>query len=174
MSTLAEKKAAAKAAARKFQDVVVSLDAGLSAERNELMQQVTAAKNTMDPRLTAVPDTSKLESRIAAIEAAERDSLTTVRVYALPPLEWVKVQKDHGFDLTGTCLATLPEHARVLDGNAEVTQSAEEWSELFTLTSAPDVTAVLNAVYELNVSEPANRLERVKNSSEVATASAKK
>ena len=174
MSTFAEKKAAAKAAARKFKDVVVSLDAGLSDERDELTQQLAAAKDTKDKRLTQKADTSKIEARIAEIEAAERDTLTTVRLYRLDPFAWVKLQGANGFDLKATCMASLPEHARVLDGDTELEQTAEEWAELFTLTSVPDLTNVFNAVYELNVDEPAQRLERVKNSLEAATASAKK
>ena len=174
MSTFAEKKAAAKAAARKFKDVVVSLDSGAGDERDELLRQLAAATTTKDKRLTQKADTSKIEARIAEIEAAERDTLTTVRLLRLDPFEWVKLQGANGFDLTKTCSASLPEHARVLDGDTELTQTAEEWAELFTLTSAPDLTNVLNAVYELNVNEPAQRLARVKNSSEAATASAKK
>ena len=174
MSTFAEKKAKAKAAKPKFKDVVVSLDAGLSDERDELLRQIAAAKDTKDKRLTQKVDTAALEARIAEIEAQERDSLTTVRLYRLDPLEWMELQSANGFDLTKTCSASLPEHARVLDGETELVQTADEWAELFTLTSAPDLTNVLNAVYELNVNEPAERLARVKNSSEAATASAKK
>ena len=50
MSTFAEKKAKAKAVKPKFKDVVVSLDAGLSDERDELLRQLAAAKNTKDKR----------------------------------------------------------------------------------------------------------------------------
>ena len=174
MSTFAEKKAAAKAAARKFKDVVVSLDNGAGDERDELLRQLAGAKDSKDKRLTQKVDTAAIEARLAAIEAAERDTLVTVRLYLLPPLEWVKLTAANGYNLVASCSASLPQCGRILDGDTELTQTAEEWADLWTTTSVADVNAVFNAIYEQNVTEPAQRLERVKNSLGAATASAKK
>ena len=178
MSTFAEKKAAAKAAARPFRDVPVALDSDVSRERDELMAahaaisaELEAARNTSDPRLTQAPDTAAVEKRLAAsdrklaaLEKRERDTLTTIRLYKVPPQEWVALAAAHSFDLNAMCAAAAVDHARILDGDTELTQTAEEWAENWDLIGVPSFNAVMNETYDLNVLEPQARLERLKNS----------
>ncbi|GAB3125932.1 hypothetical protein [Glaciibacter psychrotolerans] len=172
MSTFAEKKAAAQAVEREFKDVVVALKSDLDGKRNELMAQLAAAVKAKT--VASKSDVADIQSQIAAIEAQERDTLVTVRLYKVPPVEWVSLTKVSGYDMNITAAAAAVNHAVILDGEDELAQTAEEWAELWALIGSPGFSIVLQGTYALNVTEPQERLERLKNSSEVATASAKK
>lgn len=200
MATFAEKKAAAKKAARSFKDVTVSMDAGLSAERDTLMQsradlqhELEGLQNPSDQRLAQKPDTTAVDAKITAVDKKlakivkqEHDTLVTIRVYKIPPVEWgdltvehpprkgVELDANFGCDMRAVCRAAAVDHARIIDGTDELAQTAEEWDENWLLVSTPDFNEFVEAVFHVNVAEPAMRLVRLKNSYEAATASNKK
>ena len=200
MSTFAEKKAAALAAKRPHRDVTVTLDIGLSEERTALIKAHSALTDEReailksdDRRLTSVPDTTDVDKRIAAIDKKvmalakrEAGTLVTLRFYKVPGDEWADLTATHpirenstldrrfGYNMHGVCRASAVTYGRVLDGDIELEQSEAEWDEIWHLLGGSEFSDVANAIYNQNEFEPAQRLERLKNFSEAATASAKK
>lgn len=200
MASFAEKKAAALAAKAEFKDVVVSLDSGVSAERLKVKEdregvlaELNALNSAAAERLSGVADTSVLDKKLAGLdkkleklEAADRDSLVTVRILKVSPVEWVSLterfpaRKDieldsfFGCDMRAVCRAAAVGNARIVDGGEELTQSEDEWAEFWGMIQVPEFNEIMDATFALNVSEPAARLTRLKNFSEVATASNKK
>ena len=199
MSTFAEKVAAAKAAPRPHKDVTVSLDTGgseererLIAERDELvLQRATVQKK--DQRLSQKVVTPEIDARVgeidnelAAIEARQREALITLRFYKVPGDEWAELTANHprrrnaivdakyGYDMHAVCRASAIKYGRTMDGETEEVRTEIEWAELWPLLGGAEHAQVCDTIYYLNEWEPADRVERLKNSSEVATASNKK
>lgn len=186
MTSFAEKVAAAKAAPRLFRDVTVSLDTTASGERAGLVAEREALLNPADKRMSRKIDTSELDAKLAEIEERERASAITLRFFKVPGDEWANltaanpardgalVDLRFGYNMHAVCRASAVQHGRTLEGDVEEFHTGDEWAELWSLLGGAEFASVCDAIYALNEWEPAQRVERLKNFSEAATASAKK
>lgn len=186
MSTVADKIAAAKARPAQFTDITVSLDAGLSDERDILLRQRQAIIDAASERLTAVPDTAAVDAQIADVEAREADTLITIRIYKIPGDRWADLAATNpmregalydarfGYNIHGLTRAAAVEFAAIVEGENEVTLPKEQWAELWPLLEGFSFTKIADTVYEQNVFGPSERIARAKKFSEAATASNKK
>jgi hypothetical protein len=203
MSSTDEKIAAAKAArvqAPIFRDVFVTLDTTLYAQREQIQKDLDRAAAERDGIVEAAsqtlaldPDTKQIDARIkrlekelAGLDESERDTLMQFRVYKAPGDAWVDFVSAHparidspmdrgcGYNVPDGTKDYVVEHGRVVDGGAEEPLTVEQADEIWPLIGGSQFEELADTVYGLNVAEPRNRVERLKNSFEAATASAKK
>ena len=203
MSTIDEKIARAKKAQhenRRYRDVPVTLDAGLSDEkfaledeREQIHKERLARLNSDDHRLAHTPDTSDLDERleqlnkrIAELSMEELDTLIIVRVYKLPGDLWAEVtvrhpmregaqfDATHGYNIHAATKQVVESFGRLVENGEEKTLTEEQWAEIWPLLGGAEFGNIADAVYALNVLEPASRSARLKNSYEAALASNKK
>lgn len=200
MSSFAEKKKAAQSAPRPFKDVTVTFDTGLGDARAEItgrLQDLLAERVKVlapdDSRLAYMPDTTDIDAKIdavraelATVEEAMAETLVTLRFYKVPGDQWAEFTATNparagslidirfGYNMHAVCKAAAIEHGRVIDGETELVQTEAEWAENWVLLGGAEFASVADAIYHLNEWEPSQRVERLKNFSEAATASAKK
>lgn len=203
MSSIDEKIARAKEAQavnRPHRDISVTLDAGLSAERDELEEEREALNEERsrllkpdDQRLGFDPDTSEIDKRLKALDkklqdvgARELDTLITIRLYRLPGDAWneltvrnpmregAQFDERFGYNIHGVVKQAVESFGRLLEGDAEQTLTPDQWGEIWPILGGAEFAAIADLVYAQNVLEPAARSARLKNSYEAATASAKK
>ncbi|TFD27523.1 hypothetical protein [Cryobacterium cryoconiti] len=200
MSSITEKIAAAKAAPKTTLDVTVSLLRDLAEKRAELTAELATAKEANDDRLSAPTAASVVQEKLDEILAEEADSLVTLRFTRLPGDEWTKLTRlcppdpnslldqFYKYSLDEVCkLAAKFVHAdgtvygHVVNGDdLEVpvvhrkTKSnpnpTDEWQDIFTATSGPEFSSIVDALYALNVYGPSERLLELKKVSASLTA----
>jgi len=185
---------------RVFKDVSLTLDAGDAVVRAELIesrdaleQERKAILNPIDKRLARTPDTTDIDNEIAAVkqklaavEATERGTLAIVRVYRVPGELWPEITLRHpmradvpadaslGYNITDVTKHVIRVFGRMRENDQELELTEEQWNKVFVLIGGRQFEDLQDAVYGLNVSQPDARAERLKNSFEAATASAKK
>jgi len=200
MSSASEKIAAAKAAPRPTTDVTVSLVRDLAEQREALTVELAEATKDNDDRLSAPTAASVVQEKIDAIMAAEADSLITLRFTQLPGDAWTALTRlcppdpnslldmhyrynlnevcklaarfidadgrSYGHVVDGDDLAVLTVH-RATKTNLDPT---DEWRDVFAATSGPEFSAIVDALYGLNVYGPSERLAELKKRSASLTA----
>jgi hypothetical protein len=181
MSSFEEKLARAKNAPRKFTDVQVAFDADVAERRVEIEQQMLEASK--DARLTAAP-AEGLQEELDALLEREHESLTTFRFYRLPGREWAEciarnpvridapLDRQYGYNFHGACRFAAIRSGYVLEGDGEAELSTQQWDDVWSTLSGSEVTALTDAIWELNEWGPAARLTDLKKSSAVAPATA--
>lgn len=182
MSSFEEKLARAKAAKRKFNDVVVAFDTEVSERRAELEQAIIEASK--DVRLAANP-AAALQAELEELLASEQESLTTFRFYRMRGDEWVEctarspvrldvpLDAQYGYNYHAACrLAAIRSGFRVDDDGAETEMTEDEWRDVWAVLSGAEVTLLADAVWELNEWGPAARIHDLKKGSAGAPASA--
>lgn len=203
MSSISEKIAAAKAAQEKNRphvDVTVSLDTSLQEERDRLNAEadqldverariVKSASETLalEPDTTAVDKRLKsVEAKLAKLDDIERDRLVTICIYRAPGDQWFELKAAHPARLNSVLdrsveyntltltKAAVQQYGVIIDGQTETPPTDDEWAEIWPLLSGGAFSEIADAVYGLNVGESLRQVERLKNSFEAATASAKK
>jgi hypothetical protein len=203
MTSITEKIARAKEyqeSTRVFKDVPVTLDAGDAVKRQDLVDELETLNQTReailypaDERLGHSPDTTEVDARIEAVqgeldalEEAELGTLAIVRVYRVPGELWpeitlrnpmredVPADRMVGYNITAVTKQTIHAFGRLVEDGEETQLAEETWNEIFVLIGGRQFEDLTDAVYGLNVAQPERRADRLKNSYEAATASAKK
>ena len=175
MSTPSEKLAAAKARPRKYIDVDVLLDSGVSDARDALQAELddVLAADKRDPRLAGEnPAIAKLQEAIATLLENAADSLATIRIEALPGDVWSDIESRsparpgapgdarYGFNTQAAAMKALPLCAGwLIDGEVVplvVTPDpdVDEWGDLFSTISGTEAATLESAVWQLNVADP--------------------
>ena len=203
MSSIDEKIQRAQAAqsARPIhKDVTVSLDSALADERTNLMQEVGRLNREREARGEAVkdtlalaPETADLDKRLNSIarklrhiDRLEHDSLVTIRGYRIPGPQWMDlkaacpprlnsaIDRGAGYNVNELTTAALAVGGRIVEGDAEIQRTPEEWTVMLELLSGGEFEKVANLIYQVNVSDSQRRTDELKNYSEAALASDKK
>lgn len=150
---------------RRYNDVPVVLDGALVVQHDELLRAVLQAG--MKTGRLAAPNRASAQKALDEWVEAHREDALTVRVYACLGLqEWKLIRlknplpKDaakqdpgaarYGFDITGAAVDALEKYGRVLDGEEEEQPGQDEWAEFFRSAGNADMTALVNAVIEVN------------------------
>ena len=130
----------------------------------------------------AVPDTETIGVSLG-------DQLVTLKFKALPSTEWTAItgvhppRPDNPLDMNygynwhaSADDAAVLSVVRVEDGNdvpfehsdaTDGTEAVDEWAELLSFLSSPDLTQIRNAVWGLNEFAPGARTEALKKASTV-------
>jgi hypothetical protein len=177
MTSFSERLAAAKAAARPTRDVQVLLDADLSEKREELRAELERVKATAanDPRLSAVdPEETDLQEKLDAVLEESADALVTLRFTRLPGNEWsdltsrcpvrldAPIDRQYGYNMQAVSTLAAPISGVRVEDDAEVSLEDSEWVDLFETISGHEFILVMDAIYELNEYEPAQRVSSLK------------
>ncbi|WP_308491023.1 hypothetical protein [Microbacterium terrisoli] len=173
--------AAAAAAPVPHKDVLIPLgvDNGerdaLAREREELERRIADATEnaSRDKRLTSTPDIPTFADEFAsilerenALDARDAEHMLTLRVYALPGVEWVALTAKHsngfgGYDLNTVCLdAAQVNGVAVIDGKESPITEAQ-WDQLLGRMRGRSVDEIAAAVFELNVADTADEVQRL-------------
>jgi len=187
MTSPSEQLAAAKAAQeqnRPFRDVTVLLDAGLAEKRDELREQLAAAKAEVarDKRLSAgdPPAIVELQEQLDAILVESEASLQTIRFVKATPTFWANVtascpvrlgaptDEHYGYNMTRATQLVAPKCGGwLVDGEVLPLADDAEWADLFETISGGEFAEMESAVFDLNVYGPA--VARAALSKELAT-----
>lgn len=200
MSSITEKIAAAKAAPRPTADVTVSLIRDLAEKRAELTAELAAAKESNDDRLSAPTAASVVQEKLDAILAEEADSLVDLRFTMLPGDVWTSLTRlcppdpnslldmHYRYNLNEVCKLAAQyvdadgrSYGHVVEGDEltvltvhRATKSnpnpTNEWRDLFTATSGPEFSSIVDTLYGLNVYGPTERFNELKKVSASLTA----
>lgn len=175
MTSPSEQLAAAKAAQeskRPFRDVTVLLDAGLAEKRDQLREQLAAAKAEVarDQRLSAgdPPAVKKLQKQLDALLVESEASLQTVRFLKATPTFWADAtarcpvrlgapsDEHYGYNMTLATQIVAPKCGGwLIDGEMVPLADADEWADLFDTVSGGELAEMESAVFDLNVYGPA-------------------
>jgi hypothetical protein len=187
MTNFSEQLAAAKAAPRDYRDVQVILDAGLSTKREQLKADLAAARAhaASDPRLGVVDEASaSIQTQLDDLVAASAASLVTLRFVRMDSATWsditdrcparvdAPIDRQYGYNMNAACRLAAPLSGVRLDGDELVplvvekatadTPAVNEWADLFETISGHELIMIIEAIYELNMYEPARRVEQLK------------
>lgn len=180
--------AAAKAAPKPSEvvEVVMNSDLDSRIEKLEARLGEVKADAEADPRLSAADPTLAIQAEID--ELLDSAPLERVRVYKMdsdawgelvslhPPRKNVAADVSFGFNTFAIAKPAAKRCAFVLDGDEddnEISLTAEEWDDFFKVTPRLP-SQIANAVFVLNVWEPAQAVERAKKASARRVASAQK
>lgn len=172
MSSFEENLARAKAAPKKFHDVVVAFDSDVSERRVELEQQIIEASR--DVRLASDP-AAALKSELDELLESEQESLTTFRFYRMSGKDWVELtarnplrldaplDAQYGYNFHGACKMAAVRSGFVLeDGETETELTAAQWDDVWETLSGAEVTLLVDGIWELNEWGPAARIQDLK------------
>ncbi|MEA9983647.1 hypothetical protein [Subtercola sp. RTI3] len=154
-----EKVAKAKKARRNFKIVVVAMDSDATDERDALMAEIAAADS--DKRAGMASGVAARAS-LAKLDAAEVESLVTVKIYRSDPSFWARLSAQVGYSTESTLKAAIMVDARILEGTDELVQTTDEWEEFFSTLAPSSYSLLTQASYMLNETEPTERIERLK------------
>jgi hypothetical protein len=181
MSTPSEKLARAKAQPRKFLDVEILLDSGLSEQRDALEAKLTEAikADAADQRLSSEdPAIADLRAQIDALLDAAADDIAIIRITALPGHVWSDIERRSpvrtdapgdmyfGFNTLAAAKLALPLCAGwLVDGEVvplvvtlgdpqNDVPAVDEWADLFETISGTESSTLESAVWQVNVADP--------------------
>jgi len=200
MTSTSEKLAASKAAPRKTLDVTISLNRDLSEEREALVAELEAAKESNDDRMSAPTSAALVQERLDVILDAEVDTLIDLRFTRLPGDEWMKITQKcppdpenlldmhYRYSMVDACKlaakfvakdGTVYGHVVEDDELVALTvhqktksnpDPTDEWEDIFSRISGPEFTTIVDTLYSLNVHGPAERFAELKKRSASLTA----
>lgn len=165
--------AAAKAAPKASMVVEVVMNSDLDSRLAELEQQLQRAKIEFngDQRLGAVNPAVAIQEQID--ELSEGAPLERVRVYQMdsdiwgelvslhPPRKSVTADINFGYNTYAIAKPAAKQCAFLLEDDAEVALTSDEWDAFFKVTPRLP-SQIANALFSLNVWEPAEAVERAK------------
>lgn len=165
--------AAAKAAPKNSMIIEVVMNSAVDAQLAELEEKRKAAKaaHDADGRLGAVDPSIEIQEQIDAL--TDGAPLERVRVYQMDSDAWGELVSLHparktvsadvsfGYNTFAIAKPAAKQCAVVLDGDEEIHLSDDEWDEFFKVTPRLP-TQLANALFSLNVWEPAEAVERAK------------
>ena len=200
MTSTSEKLAASKAAPRQTLDVTISLNRDLSEEREALLAELEAAKESNDDRMSAPTAASQVQERLDVILDAEMDTLIDLRFTRLPGDAWTKITQlcppnpdslldmHYRYSMVDACKlaakfvgtdGTVYGHVVEDDELVALTvhqktksnpDPTDEWEDIFSRISGPEFTTIVDTLYSLNVKGPAERMAELKKRSASLTA----
>lgn len=189
MSTFAEKLAAAKKS-RPYVDVPVLLVAELIEEKERLEAIIEADDG--DARLSGKSPADEARAALEELNERAGEGMITFRLTQLPGDAWAditskhlprvgnKVDESHGYNfdaVTDEAAAFVDKSGKAygvrLEGDDEVTMSADDWAELRDAVSGHEVSNIRNTVWGLNVFLPKRKLEQAGKALGAAARSAK-
>lgn len=174
MSNFSDLLAAAKDAAKPVREVVVSLDAGLSAQREVLQEKIVRAEAEKDDRLGLKSVVDELKEQLETLNGEATDSLVTLRFERVSGADWAEltarcpvridaaIDRQYGYNMHAACKLAAPISGVIVDGDQTQTLTVEEWSDLFNTISGFEFSRIVDAIYELNEYEPAKRVNELK------------
>lgn len=187
MSKFKERLAAAKAAPKPFRDVTITLDADIAEKRAVLKEELEAARAEAanDQRLTAVnPREAEIQGKLDELYELTEDSLITLRFTRLPGDQWAEVtarcpvrldapiDSVYGYDMHKAARLAAPLCGVLVEGDELVPlrvekatgehEGIDEWRDLFATIAGVEYIAIIDALYDLNVYEPSNRVDQLK------------
>jgi len=187
MTSFSEQLAAAKAAPRDYRDVQIILDAGLSTKREALRISLeeARARAASDPRLGVVDEASvSIQAQLDDLVAASAASLVTLRFVRMDSATWsdiadrcpvrhdAPIDRQYGYNVNAACRLAAPLSGARLEGDALVplvvekgtteTPGVNEWADLFEAISGHEISQIIEAIFELNLYEPARRVDQLK------------
>lgn len=177
MTSFSERLEAAKSAARPTRDVTVTLDSDLSARREVLAAALDAATlaDANDKRLTGEnPAIAEARDALAALEVGAADALLTLRFTRLSGDKWAEItarcplrldapiDRQYGYNMHAVCKLAAPLSGVRVDGAETEPLETAEWVDLFDITSGHEFGLIVDAIYELNEYEPAQRVAALK------------
>jgi hypothetical protein len=138
-------------------DVVLCLDAALSAERDAAMAELVKANDPATRRL-AGNGGREVQKRIDAIEDRMRESLVTLRITGLPFAEYNKCVhanpprkgKQETFNPVTFFLYVARKSATYVEGDEALPISDEDWAALEGALTDGEHDNLANAVIEVN------------------------
>lgn len=171
-------------------DVTVTLDATLLEERNAILAELSrldvqreAIIAEASQSLALNPDTAGVDKQVASAErklkkldAQEKDTLVTIRVYRYRGDEWFVIKSLNpprvnsamdravGYDVATLTKQAVETKGVIVDGGTESQPTETQWADLWPLLAGAGFEALADAVYVLNSAEPLERVERLKNS----------
>jgi len=184
MSSFKDRLAAAKSAARPTREVTVSLDADVSDKRAALQAELEAARANPDARLATKSAPELVQEKLDELLTITADSLIALRFSRMPGDEWAEitarcpvridapVDRQYGYNMHAVCRLAAPLcGVRIEDGKEVALEvvpasagvpAVDEWADLFTTISGHEFGLVIDAIYELNEYEPAQRVAQMK------------
>lgn len=88
-----------------------------------------------------------------------------------PPREDVALDRHFAYNTHAVCYAIAPSTGRVIEDGKEVTLTAEQWKDLFSMIAGTETSAVVSAIWGLNEWSPRERVAELK---KARTATSKK
>ena len=190
MTSFSKKLARAKRAQRPHEDVTVALDVDVAERREALAQQRENLEDQLaaatvaaaaDQRLSAPDNGEVLTEAFLALKQDELDldreeadeGLVTLRFWRLPGLEWNDLLAQHparqgvlvdmtlGANVHAVCLAAAKLNGKVVEDGKNKPVSAAQWDDLFDTLPGYSVSLICDAIYSLNVHDPALRDARL-------------
>lgn len=184
MSSFSERLALAKSAARPTREVTVSLDADVSDKRRELQAELEAARANPDARLATKSAPELVQEKLDELLTITGDSLITLRFSRMPGDQWAEItarcpvrldaaiDRQYGYNMHGVCRLAAPLCGVRVDGDEELplevipasagVPAVNEWDDLFDTISGHEFGLIVDAIYELNEYEPAQRVAQMK------------
>lgn len=165
--------AAAKAAPKASMVVEVVMNSAVDTRLAELEEQLKQAEIdfSMDQRYSAVNPAVAIQEQIDAL--ADGAPLERIRVYQMdsdawgelvslhPPRSSVAADVRFGYNTYEIAKPAAKQCAVVIDEDDEITLTSDEWDDLFKVTPRLP-SQIANALFSLNVWEPAEAVERAK------------
>lgn len=186
MSGFKDRLAAAKAAPRKFEEVIVSLDEEFATRIAELTEQLDAARANPDQRLASKSPADLIQEQLDELRDLAADSLVTLRFYRMGGDAWsdiaaragaprngARVDGFVGFNVQAAAKLAAPLSGLCLDGDEEVKlivapktddePAVDEWADLWQTLSGTEVDQIEAAILVVNVLGPQSRVAALKN-----------
>ena len=183
MSSFKERLAAAKAAPKPTREVTVSLDADVSEKRAALQAELEAARANPDARLAAKSAPELVQEKLDELLTITADSLITLRFSRLSGPAWAEItarcpvrldaaiDRRYGYNMHAVCRLAAPMCGVRVEGEELVplevvpasagVPAVDEWADLFDTISGHEFGLIMDAVYELNEYEPAQRIAQM-------------
>jgi hypothetical protein len=128
-------------------------------------------------------DRDALRDEIMALEPEFADTLVDLKFVRVPGDEWaemvmhnpirqdVLIDKVLGYNVPAVTRVAALKYGFVVEGDADIQLTADQWDQLFNTISGSEMTNVLNTIYSLNAGEPEQAVEIAKKASAAMLAS---
>lgn len=180
MPTIDEILAARSASKPKPVEVTVLLDSDQSERIEQIEADLRSLAASTDKRLAHDDGSAELEAELAAIRAESADALVTFAFEKLPGDMWTDltsrnparsdalIDLNYGYNLDAVVQAAAKAErgghhfAWQVDGDTNVVLSDEQWDAVFSSLYGHDMSAVRDAVWNVNEWQPSQRLAAAK------------
>ena len=124
----------------------------------ERLAAAKAAAVSKSEPLTVVVDGELVELIFYRADGVEWAN-TTARH---PARDDVALDRHFAYNTLAVCMEVAPSTGRVLEDGEEVTLTAEQWADLFSLIAGTETSAVVSAIWTLNEWAPREQVAELK------------